>query len=60
MTEASVFKTQTPETLRLENKEFNPKLSIQLTLGLKLVFRPRDSQIEGFGLLSSFSRLRGL
>ena len=29
-----------------------PQPSIWLTLGLRLVFRPRVSQIEGFGLLS--------
>ena len=46
-----------PKTLRLENEESNPKASIWLTLarlnsrGLKLVFRLRVSQIDGFGLL---------
>ena len=35
-----------------------PKPSIWVTLGLKTNFRPRVSQIEGFGLLSSFSSLR--
>ena len=53
-----VLKTK---TLRLENEESSPKPSIWQTLGLKLVFRPRVSQIEGFGgLLSSFSNLRVL
>ena len=54
---ASLVKTRL-NTLRLESEESNPKPSIWLTLGLELDFRRRVSQIEGFGLLSSFSSLR--
>ena len=60
VSQAGVFKTKTLRPRKLENKESKPKPSIWLTLGLKTNFRPRVSQIEGFGLLSSFSSLRGL
>ena len=49
-----------PKTLRLENEGNNPKPSVWLSLGLKLVFRLRVSQIEDFGLLSLFSIYRVL
>ena len=55
-----VLKTKTPKIRRLKNEESNPKPSIWLTLDLKTNFRPRVNQIEGFGLLSSFSSLRVL
>ena len=63
---SGVSKTKSPKTLRLVNEESNLKPSIWLTLGLhvtiglKLGFRPRVSQIEGFMLLSSFLTLRVL
>ena len=39
MFNVGVLKTKTPKTLRLENEESNPKPSIWLSLGLKLVFK---------------------
>ena len=59
-----ILKTKTRKTLRLEKEGSNLKPLIWLTLDLttpkNCSFRPRGSQIDGFGLPSSFPSFRGL